>query len=78
MSSDASGLRERVRTEDLVRQFRGTFGRDMFERIADESFGELDDLNQVPLLATRFTRERLRARVSRLLEELGVGQSTPL
>ena len=41
MSTDAIALRERVRTEDLVRQFRGTFGRDMIEqRIADESFGK--------------------------------------
>ncbi len=41
MNSEAIGLRERVRTEDLVRQFRGMFGRDMIEqRIADESFGK--------------------------------------
>ena len=65
MSTDAIALREHVDTEDLVRQFRGTFGRETIERTADESFAKLMEsatvYNHVPLLATRFTRERLRA-----------------
>lgn len=65
MSTEASALRAHVRTEDLVSQFRGTFGRETIERIADESFARLMEnatiYTHIPLLATRFTRERLRA-----------------
>ena len=65
MSTESTALRERLRTDDLVREFQGTFGRETIERIADESFAKLMEnatiYTHVPLLATRFTRERLRA-----------------
>ncbi len=65
MSAETSALRERVSLEDLVREFHGTFGRETIERMADESFAKLMESARVytfiPLLATRFTRERLRA-----------------
>jgi arsenate reductase len=65
MITDAIALRAHVDTEDLVRQFRGTFGRETIERIAAESFAKLMEratiYTHVPLLATRFTRERLQA-----------------
>jgi len=65
MNSEVIELRERVRTSDLVRQFRGTFGRETIERMVDESFAQLMErariYTHVPLLTTRFARERLQA-----------------
>ena len=65
MGTSTAALREQMRLEDVVGEFQGVFGRETIERLADESLAKLLESASVytfvPLLATRFTRERLRA-----------------
>lgn len=66
MSTDTRlALRDQMRLDELVGEFRGVFGRETIEGVADDSLTTLMEpatvYTYVPLIATRFARERLRA-----------------
>lgn len=58
-------IRSQMRTDRLVEEFRGVFGPETIDRLADDSLAALMEsatvFNFLPLLAVRFTRERLTA-----------------